>query len=106
MVNFSELGVATTLDGDKKKIEEIINRRIVITGYKVKDSKYSKKNSEFYTTIQFYFEEDEHKTPYVVFTGSSILKEQLDAAFDKLKELNEAAFIATVAKVGSYYSLK
>lgn len=106
MVNFSDLGISTTLDGEKKKLDEILNIKIVITGYKVKDSKYSKKNSEFYTTIQFYFENDEAKKPYVIFTGSSILKEQLDSAFEKLKELNEESFATTITKVGNYYSMK
>ena len=31
MVNFSDLGISTTLDGEKKKLDEILNIKIVIT---------------------------------------------------------------------------
>lgn len=105
MVSFKDLGIATTLNGDKKKLDEIINRPIVVTGYKVKPSNFSKKNSEYCTTIQFYFTDDTTKTPYIVFTGATVLKEQLEQAFEKLKELNEDSFSTTITKVGNYYSL-
>lgn len=106
MISFSELGITSTLDGEKKTLNDILNKKIVITGHSVKPSKYNKKGSEDYVTIQFYFEEDVNKTPYVVFTGSTILREQLDLAFEKLKERNEDSFSTEVTKVGSYYSFK
>ena len=106
MISFSDLEITSTLDGEKKTLNDILDKKIVITGHSVKPSKYNKKGNEDYVTIQFYFEEDTNKKPYVVFTGSNILREQLDLAFEKLEEMNEESFSTTVTKIGSYYSFK
>ena len=65
---------ASPLDGSKLKIEDVVNKEILILGYKLKDSKYAKTNYTQCLTIQF--EMNEHR--YVLFTGSTILIEQME----------------------------
>jgi len=82
------------LDGDKVKIEAILNKEILVTGFKMRDSKYSAKNSKICLTIQF---ECDGKRQ-IVFTGSTVLSEQLG----RYKE--EIPFFATIVKVGEYFT--
>ncbi len=54
------------IDGDKVKIESILNKEIRVTDYKVKKSKYAKNNSEQCLTVQFEID----GTKKIFFTGS------------------------------------
>jgi hypothetical protein len=83
------------LDGAKLKIDDVINREILIISCKVKESKYSKTNSTNCLTIQFVMDEKR----YVIFTGSSILIEQMG------KYKDEIPFLATIKKIDKYYTL-
>jgi len=82
------------LEGDKVKIETILNQEILILGYKVKKSKYKKENSEQCLTVQF--EIDGHKR--IFFTGSNVLMDQIE------KYAGEIPFLATVKKIDKYYT--
>lgn len=86
---------AGPLDGTKLKIDDIINKEISIIGCKIKESKYSKTNSSNCLTIQFMMDEKRH----VLFTGSSILIEQIE------KYKDEIPFLATIKKIDKYYTL-
>ena len=44
--SFSDYVTDKTLDGDKVRIDDILNQEIVITGYNVSESKYKKGGSE------------------------------------------------------------
>ncbi len=41
------------LDGAKRRIDDILNHQILITGFRIQDSRYDKNQSGKYLTIQF-----------------------------------------------------
>lgn len=72
MKNFKDLGITTHSDslvGEKIKISKVLNRDIVITGYKIEQSKYPKNKSGKCLHLQI--ELDSEKK--IVFTGSDVL---------------------------------
>jgi hypothetical protein len=94
--HFSDFAnVHTPLDGDKVKIETILNREILITGYSIKQSKYDKNTSGKFLTIQFL----ESGATHIVFTGSDVLIEQFE------KYGNQIPFFAVIKKIDRYYTL-
>jgi hypothetical protein len=82
------------LAGEKVKIENILNQEILITGYRVNESKF-KSNSPRCLTVQFMKDETQH----VIFTGSAVLINQQE------KYGKEIPFLATVRKIERYYTL-
>lgn len=82
------------LEGDKVKIDSILNQEILITGYKIRNSKYRKEGTEQYLTIQFQIDEHER----ILFTGSNVLIDQLEKYKDNLP------FYTTIKKVDRYYT--
>jgi len=80
------------LDGEKKKLSEILDKEILVLAFRVGKSKFRDRN---YVTIQY----ENDSTKYVVFTGSEVLMEQL-----KRHEAN-LPFYATIVKRFNYYSL-
>jgi RNA-directed DNA polymerase len=72
----------------------IINRKTLIIGFRLSDSKYSKNNNSQCLTL--HIEMDGKR--YVVFTGSVILIEQIE----KYKE--EIPFLATIKQIDKYYT--
>lgn len=82
------------LEGDKAKIESILNQEILIIGYKIKKSKYKKAGMEQCLTVQF--EIDEHKK--IFFTGSNVLIDQLEKYKDNLP------FYTKIKKIDRYYT--
>ena len=83
------------LDGEKVKLDSILNLEIIITGYKIKKSKYGASNSGQCLTVQF--EQDgKHK---IFFTGSEVLMQQ----FEKYGQ--EIPFLATIKRIDRYYTL-
>lgn len=86
-----------TLEGNKMKIDNILNREILIINYSVKNSQYGKNKSGKYLTLQFELNGDGNRN--VLFTGSDILIDQLTRYKDKLP------FLATIKKINRYYTL-
>lgn len=80
------------LDGNKMRIDDILNQEILIIGYKLSKSKYQDTN---YVTIQF---EREGKR-YVVFTGSQVVADQIEKYSEKIP------FYAIIRKINKYYTL-
>lgn len=78
-------------EGDKKKIEDILNQEILIIDFKVKESKHHK-NTE-YVTIQFKIND----ILYIAFTGSNVLIEQLNKYTDNIP------FYTSIKKIDKYY---
>jgi len=87
------------LDGPKIKIEEVVNREIVITGHCIKQSKFKKNNSGKCLTLQFTFAGQHQQEKRILFTGSDVLIDQLE------RYSNEIPFQTTVKRIDKYYTL-
>lgn len=106
MIKFKELIDTNTLGGDKIKIDDVLNKSIILTGASVSNSKYKGKGSDYCTKLQFYYENDETKTPYIVFTGSQVIRDQIESIKGSLSHKDLAFEVLTeIQKVGNYYSL-
>ena len=103
---FDTLTTHKALDGDKVRIDDILNKPIVVTGFQVSTSKYRDRGSGVCVKVQFYEMEDKTQVRKVFFSGSSVLKDELEEAKQTLdsKDL-PTMFKTTVKKVGNYYSL-
>lgn len=86
---------AKRLDGDKIKITDVLDHRILITGFRISKSKYEKSNSEDCLTLQFIL----NGHARVIFSGSSVLMEQLN------KYEGNIPFYTTIKKIDRYYTL-
>lgn len=75
------------------KIDSILGKEIVVTGYRIAGSKYSG-NTGKCLTLQIEW----NNTVYVVFTGSAVLMEQVE------KYKDEMPFLATIQKIDRFYS--
>lgn len=76
------------------RIEDVLNREIIIKGYKITSSKY--KNGGQGRCLKLQFELD--GVPKILFTGSEVLAEQTE------KYKDEMPFIATIVKIDKFYS--
>ena len=85
---------ARPLEGAKLKIDETINREIIVLDYKIRGSRFEKKDCEKCLTIQFSIAGVLH----VLFTGSNVLIDQIE------KYKNEIPFITTIKKIDRYYT--
>ena len=83
------------LDGNKLKIDDILNREIEITAYRISESKFTDRKHGKCLSVQFNIE----GTVRIFFTGSEILVRQIE----KYKE--HIPFLATVRKYHKYYTL-
>jgi hypothetical protein len=93
---FSEFATEITpLDGAKMKIDSVINKEILVTGFKVRGSKFKAEGSGHCLTLQFALDAQK----YVLFSGSAILIEQVE------KYGSEMPFLATIKKIDRYYTL-
>ena len=82
------------LEGDKVRIDSILNQEILVAGYNVRKSKYKKEGVEQCLTVQF--EIDGNKK--IFFTGSNVLLDQIE------KYSHEIPFMAVVKKIDRYYT--
>lgn len=82
-----------SFEGDKKKIEDILNKEILIIDFKIKDSK--QRQNSLYATIQFRIDDN----TFIVFSGSTVLINQLK----KYKE--NLPFFTIIKRIDKYYTL-
>jgi hypothetical protein len=85
------------LDGSKLRLDDILNQEILILGHRIRQTKYPGKGSERCLTIQFRRAGDAEM--HVVFTGSSVLVEQMEKYGEKVP------FIAVIKRVDRYYTM-
>lgn len=85
------------LDGPKMSIEDVINRDLVVTGFRTKKSKFGRNTSGMCLTLQFQFAGKDEKN--IIFTGSDVLIEQMERYGD------EVPFQAVIKKIDKYYTL-
>lgn len=81
------------MPGVKKRLDEILNREILITDFRVTNSKQQQNRQCL--QMQFVLNNE----VCVCFTGSSVLLNQIQEAKDNIP------FYATVVKIDRYYSL-
>lgn len=91
---FSDFTQENIMEGDKLTIANILNKEIVIMNYRIKNSKYSKSNSERCLSLQL----ELNKEKFVVFTGSNVLIEQIE------KYKDEIPFLTTIIKIDKYFT--
>jgi len=84
------------LDGEKERIDDILDKQLSIIDFRINDSKFSNKSGK-YATVQFYENSTEKK--HIFFTGSDVLIDQLQRYKDKLP------YSATIKKINRYYTL-
>ncbi len=84
------------LEGDKERIDDILNKNIIVTGYKIEKSKFKKNGNEQYVKIQF--KDDEQAAPHVCFTGSTVLIDQLELYKEHIP------FETQIKKINRYYT--
>lgn len=94
MKKFSDFAADKNLDGDKIKVDKILNQEIVVVDYRVTESRYKKNKSGKCLHLQIRFN-DENR---VVFSGSDVLIEQME------KYGNQCPFKSTIRKINNYYS--
>lgn len=82
------------LDGDKVKIDDILNKEMLILNYRIRDSNFSKNKSGKYLTLQFELDNTKH----ILFTGSDVLIDQIEKYSSKIP------FLVVVKKVNRYYT--
>lgn len=80
------------LEGDKKKITDVLNTEILITDYRIGNSKYKEKR---YLTLQYKTSSELN----IVFTGSEVLMEQARKYEDKMP------YFTTIVQRGKYYTM-
>ena len=83
---------AKPLDGARIKVDAILNKEIVVTGYKIRNSKFKDNGCGKCATVQI--ELDGHRN--VLFTGSSVLIDQLEKYGDQIP------FLTTVMKIDRF----
>lgn len=87
------------LEGTKMRLDDILNRQIVITAYDIKSSRYTKNKSGKYLTLQFYMVGDPPDQLHIIFTGSDVLIDQLE------RYASYMPFRTTIKKINRYYTL-
>ena len=80
------------MPGDKKFMNDILNREITVTDFRISGSK--KRNGTDCLQLQLILEDN----ICVVFTGSSVLIDQIQSAKENIP------FCTTIVKIDKYYS--
>lgn len=95
MKNFSEFSQeAVPLEGEKEKLENIIDQEIVVVGCRIRHSRFSKNVFGEYLTLQF----NRDGKLFVCFTGSDVLIDQMK------KYEKEIPFQTTIKKIHRYFT--
>lgn len=96
MKKFSDFGIkSSVLQGDKVKIDVILNKLVEVVSYRIENSKFSNGKSNKCLYLQIRIEGKLH----VVFSGSHVLIEQIEQV-----PKDGFPFSATITKPGRYYS--
>jgi len=82
------------LDGEKIRIEDVLNKDLVVLNYRICNSQYKKNKSGKYLSLQIELNDKK----YILFTGSDVLMRQSD------QYKNEMPFVAKIIKIDRYYT--
>lgn len=95
MKRFGDFAQENVMDGDKKRLDDLLNQEVKLLQVQFKGSKFERKNSgNECMTMQI--EMDSRR--YIVFTGSSVLIDQAR------KYQSELPFMVTIKKIDRYYT--
>lgn len=86
------------LEGKKVRIDDVLNVELFIVTYRIKNSKYQRTSAPDCLTIQFEYP-DRPGERHVIFTGSTVLCDQLSEHGERLP------FLATIKKIDRYFTL-
>jgi len=89
---FGDFAEEQSFDGDKLRLDEILNKEILVIGFRIKES-HQKKGTQ-YLTIHFALDGKQH----VTFTGSVVLMDQLK------KYESHLPFLAMIKKINRHYT--
>ena len=81
------------LEGEKKKVEGVLNIEILVIGFRIGKSKHYKNKD--YLTLQF----ENGGKKHILFTSSEVLIKQIQ------KYKGRMPFFTTIKKVNDYYTL-
>lgn len=93
MKKFSDFAKEQVLDGDKLKLDDVLDKEIIVLGYQVNKSRYKGNND---TCLKLQFELD--GAHYILFTGSTVLINQIE------KYQDEIPFQTVIKKIDKYYT--
>jgi len=82
------------LEGEKMKVDDILNQEVELVAYRIGRTKYSKNQSGKYITLQIRLD----GSLYVVFTGSDVLINQVE------KYAKHIPFLVIIKKINRYYT--
>jgi hypothetical protein len=95
MKKFADFANDITLDGDKIKIDDVLDKEVVVLNFRIRESKYNERIDSKCLTIQMEIDGKRR----IIFSGSEVLSSQL-------KEYeHELPFLTTIKKIGKYYKL-
>lgn len=80
------------MPGQKKRLDEILNKKITVVDYKLRRSKH--RDGGECLQLQFVMDDE----VFILFTGSGVLIHQIETCADKMP------FECTISKVDRYYS--
>lgn len=83
------------IEGEKERIDNVLNKEIIISQVKITNSKFKDGNGKC-ATVQFYEESDGRKR--IFFTGSTVIIEMLE------KYSCNIPFATTIKKIERYYT--
>jgi hypothetical protein len=83
------------LQGEKCKIDDILNSEIEILNFRLSSSKFPKGESKRCLTLQF----RQNEKLRIVFTGSNVLAKQIE------QYQEEIPFFAKIKSIGRYFTL-
>lgn len=86
------------LEGKKVRIDDVLNVEVLIITFRLKESKYQNTSAPDCLTIQFEYP-DKPGVRHVIFTGSTVLCDQLKRYQDNLP------FLATIKRIDRYFTL-
>ena len=93
MKRYSDITTARQpLTGDKIKIEKILGEEITVLAYEIKPS--TQKEDTKYLSLQIELENEKR----ILFTGSTVLMDQIENCKDNLP------FLATIEKIDKFYT--
>lgn len=96
MMRFSDFAEDAALEGSKMRINDILEKEILITAYQVGESRFGHDGNCNYLKLQFELDGDKH----ILFTGSGVLLRQCEKYADRMP------FLAKITKPGKYYTFQ